>query len=281
MMNMSKAGFCAAKSKLLNAMMLAALAVHGVALAEDVETTKHKEGQHVIPESAHTVTANVGFTTDYIFRGISQTSGNPAVQGGIDFAHASGLYAGIWGSNVSWVSDFNAGVSSSLELDTYFGFRNSLADDFSYDIGFIRYNYPASNYAAGATKADTDEIYGAIGYKWITVKYSHGLGQFLTVPGAEGTNYIEVNASVPLGDTGITLGAHAGKQTYKGTAADALALAGTSATYSDYKLSIAKDIGGYVLSLAASDTNASGFYTTPAGKDLGRSTVTLSVTHAF
>jgi len=280
-MNMSKAGFCAAKSKLLNAMMLAALAVHGVALAEDVETTKHKEGQHVIPESAHTVTANVGFTTDYIFRGISQTSGNPAVQGGIDYAHASGLYAGVWGSNISWISDFNAGVSSSLELDTYFGFRNSLADDFSYDIGFVRYNYPASNYAAGATKADTDEIYGALGYKWITAKYSYGLGKFLTVPGAAGTSYIEINASVPLGDTGITLGVHTGKQTYKGTAADALALAGTSATYSDYKLSIAKDMNGYVVSLAASDTNASGFYTTPAGKDLGRSTVTLSVTHAF
>lgn len=280
-MNMSKASFYAAKSKLLNAMMLAALAVHGVALAEDAETTKHKEGQHVIPESAHTVTANVGFTTDYIFRGISQTSGNPAVQGGIDYAHASGLYAGVWGSNISWISDFNAGVSSSLELDTYFGFRNSLADDFSYDIGFVRYNYPASNYAAGATKADTDEIYGALGFKWITAKYSYGLGKFLTVPGAAGTSYIEINASVPLGDTGITLGAHMGKQTYKGTAADALALAGTSATYSDYKLSIAKDVNGYVFSLAASDTNASGFYTTPAGKDLGRSTVTLSVTHAF
>ncbi|MBI1887520.1 MAG: hypothetical protein HYS19_04000 [Nitrosomonadales bacterium] len=270
-----------AKSKLLSSLMLVALATPGLAPAEESETTRHKEGEHVIPASDHTLSANIGFTTDYIFRGISQTSHNPAVQGGIDFAHAGGLYAGIWGSNVSWISDFNAGVSSSLELDTYFGFRNSFAEDFSYDIGFIRYNYPASNYPAGATKADTDEIYGALGYKWIAAKYSYGLGKFLTVPGAAGTNYIEVNASVPLGDTGITLGAHAGKQTYKGTAADALALAGTSATYSDYKLSIAKDINGYVISLAASDTNASGFYTTPAGKNLGRSTVVLSVTHAF
>jgi len=282
MMKTSKAGFGAVKGKLLNSLMLAALAVPGMAMAEEAETTKHKEGQHVIPESAHTVTANVGFTTDYIFRGISQTSGNPAVQGGIDYAHASGLYAGIWGSNVSWITDFGATGSASMELDTYFGFRNSLAEDFSYDIGFIRYNYPGSyTPAAGTVKADTDEIYGALGYKWITAKYSYGLGKFLTVPGAAGTSYIEINASVPLGDTGITLGAHAGKQTYKGTAADALALAGTSATYSDYKLSIAKDLNGYVFSLAASDTNASGFYTTTAGKDLGRSTVTLSVTHAF
>ena len=264
-MKASKASSGAVTGKLLNTLMLVALAAPGVAMAEE----------------ASPFSANLGFTTDYIFRGISQTSGNPALQGGIDYAHASGLYAGIWGSNVSWISDFNAGVSSSLELDTYFGFSNSFADDFSYDVGFIRYNYPAGNYPAGVTKADTDEIYGALGYKWISAKYSHGLGQFLTVPGAAGTNYIEVNASVPLGDTGITLGAHAGKQTYKGATADALALAGTSATYSDYNLSIAKDFGGYEFSLTASDTNASTFYTTLAGKDLGRSTVTLSVTHAF
>lgn len=267
MMNANKVSFSPVEGRLLSVLMVALLAVPNVAMAEE----------------ASPFSANIGLTSDYIFRGISQTSANPALQGGIDYAHASGLYAGIWGSNVSWISDFNAGVSSSLELDTYFGFRNSFADDFSYDIGFIRYNYPASNYPVGATKADTDEIYGAIGYKWISARYSYGLGQFLTVPGAAGTNYIEVNASVPLGDTGIAFGAHAGKQTYKGAAADALALGGTSATYSDYKLSVSKDVGGYVVSLAYTDTNstAGGFYTTPAGKDLARSTAVLSVTHAF
>jgi uncharacterized protein (TIGR02001 family) len=165
------------KTKLLNSLLLAALVAPGVALAEE----------------ASPFSANVGFTTDYIFRGISQTSGNPAVQGGIDFAHDSGLYAGVWGSNISWISDFNAGVSSSLELDTYFGFRNSFAEDFGYDVGFVRYNYPASGYAVGATKADTNEIYGAVSYKWFTAKYSYGLGDFLTVAGAQGTDYIELN----------------------------------------------------------------------------------------
>lgn len=265
-MKTSKTSFHAVKSNLLNALALTALAMPGVALAEE----------------ASPFSANVGFASDYIFRGISQTSGNPAVQGGIDFAHASGFYAGMWGSNVSWITDFGATGSASMELDTYFGFRNTLDNDLSYDVGFIRYNYLGS-YApvAGTVKADTDEIYGAIGYKWITAKYSYGLGQFLTVPGASGTSYIELNASIPLGDTGITLGAHAGKQTYEGTAADALAAGGTSATYSDYKLSVSKDFSGYVFSLAASDTNASAFYITPAGKDLGRSTVAVSVTHAF
>ena len=281
-MKANKVSFCGAKGKLLKSLMLAALAMPGVVMAADVETTDHKAGQHVIPASAHTVTANVGFTTDYIFRGISQTSTNPAVQGGIDYAHASGLYAGVWGSNVSWIADSGAVATGSvtLELDTYFGFRNSFAEDFTYDIGFIRYNYLGSyTAAAGFAKADTDEIYGAIGYKWITAKYSYGLGQFLTVPGASGTNYLEINASVPVVDTGITFGAHVGKQTYKGTAAAAFA---NTPTYTDYKLGVSRDFGGYVVGLAYTDTNASPFYTYPlAGGDWGRGTAVLSVTHAF
>lgn len=260
--------------KLLNSLILAALAVPSVAMAADA------------PASPHTVTANVGFTTDYIWRGISQTSHNPAVQGGIDYSHTSGLYAGVWGSNVSWISDSGAIAAgtgnATMELDTYFGFRNSFAGDFTYDVGFIRYNYLGNytpNVAGGFVKADTDEIYGAISYKWLTAKYSHGLGQFLTVPGAQGTNYLELNASVPLGDSGFTFGAHVGKQTYKGAAAAAFA---NSATYTDYKLGVTKDFGGYVVGLAYTDTNASPFYTYAAfGGDWGKGTVALSVTHAF
>lgn len=260
------------KNKLLNTLMLAALAAPGVALAEET--------------SPHTVSANVGFTTDYIWRGISQTSHNPAVQGGIDYAHASGLYAGMWGSNVSWIADSGAIAAgtgnATMELDTYFGFRNSFAEDFTYDVGFIRYNYLGNyteNAAGGFTKADTDEVYGTIGYKWITAKYSYGLGQFLTVPGAAGTNYLELNASVPAGDSGFTVGAHLGKQTYRGAAAAAFA---NSATYTDYKLGVTKDIGGYVIGLAYTDTNASPFYTYAAfGGNWGKATTALSVTHAF
>ena len=282
-MKMNEMSLNVAERKLLKSLLLVVLVAPGMAMAADVETTEHKEGKHVIPASDHTVTANVGLTSDYVFRGISQTSGKPALQGGLDYAHAIGLYAGVWGSNVSWISDFNAGVSSSLELDTYFGFRNTLDNDFSYDVGFLRYNYPASNYPAGVTKADTDEIYGAIGYRWISAKYSYGLGQFLTVPGAAGTSYIEVNANVPLGDSGYTFGAHIGKQTYQGSAADGLALAGFDPTYRDYKLSVSKDFSGFVVTLAYTDTNAraNGFYTTLAGKDLARSTAVLSVSRAF
>lgn len=287
-MKANEVSFSAAKNKLLNSLMLAALAVPGVAMAAEAETTEHKEGKHVIPASDHTFTANVGLISDYLYRGISQTNTKPAIQGGLDYAHSSGLYAGVWGSSISWLTDSPAvtgATSSQLELDTYFGFRNTLANDVTYDVGFLRYNYPASYVAAlpaGSAKADTDEIYGMLGYKWISAKYSYSLGDTFGIDGASGTNYFEVNASVPLADTGVTFGAHIGKQTYKGTAANNLVLANSTPTYTDYKIGVTKDLSGFVIGLAYSSTNANRTqYTNGLNSYLGKGTAVLSLTRSF
>jgi uncharacterized protein (TIGR02001 family) len=283
-MKTNETSFSAAKNNFLKTIILAAFVMPGVATAADDEATMHKEGVHVIPETAHhTVTANVGLFSNYLYRGISQTGTKPAIQGGMDYAHSSGLYAGVWGSNISWLSDAGVADNASLELDTYAGFKSGFADDFSYDVGFLRYNYPGT-YAVGATKADTNEIYGALGWKWLIAKYSHSLGDTFGMLNAKGTSYIELNASYSIADTGVALGAHFGKQTYKGTTADALAAAGTTATYTDYKLSASKDFSGYVLGLAYSSTNAktgAGQFYYALGNDLGKGTAVLSLTHAM
>lgn len=266
----NKVSFSAAKSKLLNSLILAALAVPGVAMAADTPA----------------VTANVGFVTNYLYRGISQTGTKPAIQGGFDYAHASGLYAGVWGSNISWISDGGFAANASLELDTYFGFKNSFATDFSYDVGFLRYNYPGQYAPLSApwAKADTNEIYGLIGWKWLTAKYSYSLGDTFGVSDAKGTSYIDLSASYPVADTGVTLGAHYGKQKYKGSSADMLVAGGADPSYSDYKLSVTKDFSGYVVGLAYSSTNANkgaGQYYYVANNDLGKGTAVLSLTHSF
>ncbi|GAB4125883.1 MAG: TorF family putative porin [Sideroxydans sp.] len=228
------------------------------------------------------VSFNVGLVSDYLVRGISQTSGKPAIQGGVDYAHSSGFYLGAWGSNISWITDFGATGTANLEVDTYGGFSNSINDDTSYNVGFIRYNYLGSyTPVAGTVKADTQELYGALTYKMVTVKYSYSLGDFLTVPNAKGTNYFEVNLSHELADTGVKLDAHFGKQNYVGSDADALAAAGTSASYSDYNLKVSKDFSGFTVGAMYSSTNASDFYTTPANKKLGRNTLVLSVLRSF
>ncbi len=236
----------------------------------------------------YTLTSNVSLVSDYLFRGISQTKAQPAIQGGFDYAHSSGFYAGVWGSSISWLIDSPAvtgATNSRVELDTYFGFKSSFATDFSYDVGFLRYNYPASYKAklpAGSAKADTDEIYGSIGYKFVTAKLSYSLGETFGIDKAKGTTYIELNASHPIADTGFTVSAHAGRQAYKGTATDDLVKAKSTPTYSDYKLGITKDLSGFVVGLAYSNTNANKTqYTNGLNKYLGGNTAILSLARSF
>ena len=261
-------------SKLLNSLILAALAVPCIAMADDAPA----------PAPTPSVTANVSLTSNYLYRGISQTGGKPALQGGFDYTHSSGFYAGAWGSSISWIGDEGLATNAGLELDTYLGFRNSFATDFNYDVGFLRYNYPGtylSPMPAGMAKADTNEVYGLIGWKWISLKYSYSLGDTFGVASAQGTDYIDLSANYPIPDTTYTLGAHYGKQTYKGSAADASAAAGLDPTYHDYRVSIAKDLGsGFSGSLTYSKTNASPFYTV-LGKDLGKGTAVLALSRTF
>jgi uncharacterized protein (TIGR02001 family) len=228
-----------------------------------------------------TPSSNVSLVSDYLYRGISQSGANPALQGGFDLAHSGGAYVGVWGSSISWVSDAGLANSAGVELDTYAGYKGA-AGDVAYDVGFLRYNYPGS-YVANVTKPDTNEVYGAVTYSIVTAKLSYALGDLFGVSEAKGSTYLEVNASYAIPDTGVTVGAHYGKQTYKGTTADGYKAAGSDPTYSDYKLSVTKDFSGYVLGLAYSNTNASSFYTsvTPEAKKLGKSTVILSLSRSM
>ncbi|MEQ1533383.1 MAG: hypothetical protein HOO97_09940 [Sideroxydans sp.] len=221
-----------------------------------------------------TVSSNVSLVSDYLYRGISQTGTNPAIQGGFDLSHASGLYAGVWGSSISTLGD--AGITASgTEIDTYAGFKGAAAD-VGYDVGFLRYNYPGTY--GTATKADTNELYGAVSYSIVSAKLSYALGDTFGVSKAKGTTYLELNASYPIADTGIAVGAHYGKQTFKGATADGLA---DSPSYSDYKLNVTKDFSGYVVGLAFSSTDATPFYTNLQGKKLGKGVAVLSLSRAM
>ncbi len=259
------------KNKLLVAALASAFALP--VLAEDAP-------------AASPFSSNVALTTNYLYRGISQTGAGPAVQGGFDYAGASGLYIGAWGSSISWLSDAgvakDSGVANSgLELDTYLGYK-AAAGAVSYDVGFLRYNYPGT-YAAGITKADTNEVYGAVTYSIVTAKLSYSLGDLFGVSKASGSTYFDLSAAYPLADSGVTLGAHYGKQTYKGETADGYKTAGTDPTYADYNISASKDLSGYVYSLMYSKTNAKsgGFYTNVQGKDLGKGVLVLTLKRAM
>ena len=209
----------------------------------------------IAADSPHTVTGNVGFASEYLYRGIAQTRGKPALQGGFDYAHSSGLYAGVWGSNITWIGDGIAGASAGLEVDVYGGYKGTISGDLGFDVGVLTYNYPGTGKTAGGTVIDqnTTELYGALSYKWLTLKYSHtttalfGWGKTANaLDKTTGSGYLEANLAFDLGDGwGVT--GHVGHQKVKGN---------SNASYTDYKLGVTKDLGVGVLGVAATTTNA-------------------------
>lgn len=190
------------------------------------------------PASDHTLTGNVGLYSQYIFRGLTQTNRKPALQGGFDYSHSSGIYVGTWASNISWLRDATPSSYSSgasLEWDFYGGFKGNFGkSDFTYDAGLLYYYYPGA-VAAGFIKADTLELYGALGWKWITGKFSYGLNnKTFGVADSRGTYYIELNADVPIGETGLTANLHLGRQKFTGAGG----ANNTLYTYNDWKVGV-------------------------------------------
>lgn len=231
----------------------------------------------VAEESPHSFSANVGLFSQYVFRGLAQTNEEPAIQGGFDYAYAASqlplpvtFYVGTWGSNISWLQDANLySGGGSLELDIYGGVKGNFGKtDFTWDVGYLYYWYPGDTPAAVPPAyfidADTQELYAALGWKWFTVKYSYSLSDTFGVDDAKGTNYWDFKVSYPVADSGVTLGAHYGIQTYDGN--DPRNLFGVSNddlfSYKDWSLSVAYDLGkaipklqGYELGAMYTDTD--------------------------
>ncbi len=225
----------------------------------------------------HQVAFNVGATSDYRFRGISQTRGDPAVFAGVDYTHApTGFYAGAWTSNVRWVKDAGA-TSGSYEVDVYGGKRGTLGE-FGYDVGFISYNYPGNTLkrVTGAN-ANTVEAFIQGGYSFVTLKYSYALTDFIGwAPNSDGSDYIDLSANPEIAD-GYILNLHVGKQRVKN-------YSNGLADYTDWKVGVTKDFGVAVAAFAVVGTDAD---KTTAGYNfggkgyLGNTKAVLTVTKNF
>ncbi|MGH8157410.1 MAG: TorF family putative porin [Rhodanobacter sp.] len=224
---------------------------------------------------ASTITGNVAVVNDYLFRGLSQTNFDPAVQPGIEFDHASGWYIGAWGSNISWLSDASttaAPISSSLEVDLYAGYRGSFGKDWSYDAGLYEYYYPGS-YPAGFTRPYTTEAYASLGWSGLTLKYSYTLTNLFGVADSKRSGYLDLSWNYAF-SPGWTFNSHVAHQ-------DVAHASGAS--YTDWKLGVTRAFGGgYSVALAYYDTNAArSAYTNAYGHYLGRATGILTLSKSF
>ena len=251
----------------------------------------------------YTLTGNASIVSSYRFRGIDQTFGNPALQGGLDFAHNSGFYLGNWNSNVSSGAGYPDG---NLEMDFYGGYKTT-DNDVGLDVGALYYYYPGSEARViggnlkhsgqtGSGTVDNGEIYAAVSWKFLSLKYSHAVTDYFAMPGTRGTGYVDLSANYDLGD-GWGINGHVGHLNMKNFEYSNAA-GSNSGSYSDWKLGITKDVQGWLLGLSYIDTNAAGncgngeFYCFASSldsngnlgsktKDAGRGMVVFSVSRSF
>ena len=213
------------------------------------------------------VTANVTITNDYRYRGITQTNYMPAVQGGFDYAHESGLYVGNWNSTINWVSNTtNNGIKAPLEMNFYGGFKKELiAPGFASDFGVLQYYYPQTggNYNGNMLNPNTTEIYAAQNYTFGPVtgfgKVNYGLTNIFGIPNSSGSYYLDLTSNLDTGFWGISLNGHVGYQYVAGQAVTSgpVLQMQNNISYTDWKLGVTKDFGGgLALSASYVSTNA-------------------------
>lgn len=207
-----------------------------IAAASAVSTTSYAVAESVpSPVGAFDVSMNVALTSDYMFRGISQTQGHGAIQGGLDIAHESGLYVGTWASNVDFGGD------ASVEFDYYLGFGNSITDDISYDLGWIKYDYP------GEAGLNFSEYYGSVTAYGVSLglAYSDDFG------GDDTTlySYIGYEYTLPY-EIGLSM--QYGVYDFKDDTFDS-----GEDSYSDWSLGLSKTLAGLDFGFTYTDTDLS------------------------
>jgi len=135
------------------------------------------------------VTGNLGLTSDYRFRGISQTQNGPAVQGGVDYTHSSGLYIGNWNSSVSSQLYTNG---AGVESDLYAGYKKDIYKGLTLDVGSYNYFYPNATNGKNPN-FNTQELFAGLGYGPVAVKYSRSTSNYFGVQNSAGTQYYQAD----------------------------------------------------------------------------------------
>ncbi|MGA9963398.1 MAG: TorF family putative porin, partial [Azonexus sp.] len=188
-------------NKSLIALALAsAFAVPSFAQTSSSDATGAPPAALAEPAGPHTFTGNMTIASSYRFRGIDQTFNKPALQGGVDYSHESGIYVGNWNSNVNSGAGFPEG---NLEMDFYGGWKKAFGD-FGLDVGGLYYYYPGSTAtplsnsnsknlsATSSGTVNNGELYIAGSWKFITLKYNYAVTDYFSLPDSKGTSYLDL-----------------------------------------------------------------------------------------
>lgn len=240
------------------------------------------------------VSGNVALTSDYLFRGISQTWGQPALQGGMDW-NAGRLHVGAWASNVGR----NSYPGGGTELDLFGDVGLFQRGDWSARFGLYGYIYPGADLdharpPLASRTLNTLEANLSLAWKTWTLKYSHALTDYFGADveqgysgSTRGTQYLQLDGSIPLGQQ-LSLVPHLGYTDYRRGLQTPLANGVRDPSYADYGLALKfAPNRKFAISLGASHATNNKFYGHVASfldptdvKDLGgmRAALTLSAT---
>jgi uncharacterized protein (TIGR02001 family) len=213
--------------------------------------------------SADGLSANVGVVSKYKYRGQDQSDAQkdvvPAIQGGFDYT-LGGLYLGNWNSSV--------GFGHGTEMDFYGGYKGEFSG-VGYDVGLLTYYYPGT----GASVLNTTEIYGALSYSIVSLKYSHTVSsKYFGIEEGQGTGYLDLSANYEIAK-GLTLNAHLGATFLPSEAKNLTGLE----NYADYKLGATYDLGsGLSVSGAYVGANKKGVW-----GDINKGRVIVALTKAM
>lgn len=273
------------KSLLRIAVASSLLAVSSLAAAEEAA-------------SPYTLTANVYLVSDYYFRGITQTWHQAALQGGVDLSHSSGLYAGIWSSNVSG----NQYAGGSQEIDVYGGYNGKINADLSYTAGVYGYFYPGADYKKSAAFVYPSQSYNTVEvnvgatWKWVSAKYYYSVTDYFGLNtdtgydgSSKGTGYLDLSATYNIADD-IAITGHFGMTMLPVKTNGWTSVGGSNdPSYNDFKLGVTKTFKeSWNVGLAYVQASNAAFYDTTSSyvnaadtADIGAGKFILSAGRAF
>lgn len=197
----------------------------------------------VAAEEASPVTGNAAITSDYVFRGLTQTWSHPAIQGGADLTLANGFAAGTWASSVS----DNSYPNGSMEWDLYASYGRNFNADWSWRAGLYAYLYPGAELRQPGMHSrafDTVEANVALSWKQLTLKYNQSLTDYFGADveqgyrdNSRGTYYLQLDAALPVNDAWSVL-LHAGHTHYSTTLVTPLATGARDPSYNDASVAV-------------------------------------------
>lgn len=217
-------------------------------------------------DASRNVSGNVALTSDYVFRGLTQSWGNPAVQGGVEYAGAGGLLAGASGSSISDRSY----PGGSMELDLYASYGRPIGNDWSWRAGVYSYLYPGANLdraGLSSRSLNTVEVNVALSWKTLTLKYNHALSDYYGADveqgyrgDSKGTGYLQLDLALPLTDAWNLL-LHAGHTHYTTSVLTPLAGGETSPDYTDLSAALSyRFVARWTVSGGVSHADNAAFY---------------------